>query len=66
MVLEHPGLGQGLAAGLEEGAQLDRIVPVDDEVELRPPMAGDVVRNGLDELIGSEAFRARSTGPDRV
>src|SRR6202020_109274 len=54
MVLEHPGLGQRLAAGLEKRAQFDWIGPIDDEVELRPPVAGDPVRNGLDELIRAE------------
>src|SRR5271163_4859286 len=54
MILEHPGFGQGFAAGLEEGAQFNRVGPGDDEVELRPPMAGDAVGDCLDELVGAE------------
>jgi hypothetical protein len=59
MVLEHPGLGQRLTAGLEEGAQLDRIGPLDDEVELGAPMAVDAVGDGLDQLIRAEGSARR-------
>ncbi len=54
MVLKHPSLGHRLATGLEKRAQFDWIGPINDEVELHPPVAGDPVRNGLDELIRAE------------
>ncbi len=66
VVLEHPGLGHRLAAGFEERTQFNRVGPVDDEVELRPPVAGDTVRNRFDELVGPESFRARSRGRVRA
>src|SRR5271166_3699761 len=54
MVLEEPGFGQGLVARLQEGAQLDRVGSLDDEVELGPPVASDAVGHRLDQLIGPE------------
>src|SRR5208283_3196993 len=54
VVLEEPGLRHGLIARLQERAHFHGIGPVDDEVELRPPVAGDAVRHRLDELVIAE------------
>src|SRR5271165_564647 len=66
MVLEHPGLGQRRAAGLEERAQFHRVGPLDDEVELGAPMAGDAVGHRLDELIGAEGSARGRNGKVRL
>ena len=46
---------------LKERAQFDRILAVDNKVELRAPMAGDAVRNGFDELEGPKLPREVDT-----
>ena len=38
MVLKHPSLGQGLAAGLEERTHLDRVGPLDGESQMPTPL----------------------------
>ncbi len=54
MVLKHPSFGERLTARLEERAQFDRVRPVDDQVELRSPVARHSIGDGFDELVRTE------------
>src|SRR3546814_18929505 len=59
MVLVQPGFRERLIAVLQVQTQVDRLVAVDRELELRAPMSGHAVRYGLGEDIRKRAACTR-------